>query len=150
MGYQKTTVSVTGDPQHYVARGRVITLTKENATFDIQMWNGGGYLYVSMTTTDSRTNWAFRVASPHNGTAPIVPGIYETAQDPLSAAEIFDFYGDGNGCNQATARLIIHSIDFDPVTLKLRNFRGSFSNHHCEGSSPVMQGEIAILEDVTR
>jgi hypothetical protein len=147
--YQRTTVSFSGDPQHYVARGRDITLTKDNATFDIEMWNGGGDLFVSMNT-DTRTNWGFRVASPRAGTAPIVAGTYETARDPLSPAWIFDFYGDARGCNRATARLIIHAIDFDPATLKLRNFRGSFSNHHCEGSSPVMQGEIAILEDVTR
>jgi hypothetical protein len=33
-----------------------------------------------------------------------------------------------------------------PGTSTLKNFRASFDNHHYEGASPSMRGEIAILD----
>jgi hypothetical protein len=146
--YSTTTVSFSSDQGHYVGAGKSLTLTPQDATFDVQMSPNRGQLFVELRVKNSTplSFWLFRVMTPNFGATRIVPGTYETARDPLLPAWFFEFGGDGRGCNRATARLVIHSFELEPGTLALRNFRASFENHHCEGASPSMRGEIAILD----
>ena len=145
--YATTTVAFASDPAHSVGQGRVLNFTPENATFDVQMSPNRGQLFVEMRVKNSTplSFWLFRVMTPGAGTTPITPGTYDTARDPLSPAWFFEVGGDARNCT-ATAKLVIHSFELTPGTSSLRSFRASFSNHHCNGSSPSMSGEIAILD----
>lgn len=124
-----------------------MTWTTQNAAFTSMVLYGGGRLYVEIRQKDAPVGWGFNVMTPNFGATPIAAGTYNTARDPLSPAMFFEFFGDGRGCGAATARLVIHLIERTPDGLGLESFRASFENHHCEGASPVMQGEIAILPD---
>ena len=146
--YSTTTVSFNSDEAHRVGQGRSITLTPQNATFDVQMSPNRGQLFVEIRVKDTTplSFWLFRVMTPGAGATTITPGTYETARDPLSPAWFFEVAGEARGCNRATAHLVIHAFELVPGTSTLRNFRASFENHHCEGASPSMRGEIAILD----
>jgi hypothetical protein len=144
--YTTTTLSFTSDERHYVGEGRSLTLTKQNARFFAQIANQGGWLYVEIRENPGPVAWGFHIASPGPGGSLIVPGVYNASRDPLSGAWYFTFFGNGNGCNQETNRLVVHEFEFDRVSNTLRNFRASFEGH-CEGASPAIRGEIAILAD---
>ena len=139
---------MSSDPGHYVGAGKSITLTSQDSTFDVQMSPNAGHLFVEARVKNSvpLSFWLFHVMSPGGGATRITPGTYDTARSPLSPAWYFEFNGEARGCNQATARLIIHTFELVPGTTTLKNFRASFENHHCEGASPSMRGEIAILD----
>lgn len=148
-GATSTTVSYSSDAGHYVGGGRSQEFSFDNATFEPIVASNGAELLIVIRLKGSLTQWALRVITP-NRAAPIGVGEYNTTGDPLMPALYFDFYGDGHGCNRATARLVIHAVEFTPDRLGLKNFRASFRDHHCEGASPAMQGEIAILADPWR
>jgi len=145
--FATTTVSFSSDPDHYVGRGKSLTLTPQEATFDVQMSPNQGQLWVEARVKNSTplSFWMFKVMTPNFGATRIVPGTFETGRDPLSPAWFFDFGGDARGCT-ATAHLVIHSFELVPGTSTLRSFRASFEKHHCDGRSPSMRGEIAILD----
>lgn len=149
--YSTTTVAFSSDPDHYVGRGKSITLTPQDATFDVQLSPNQGQLFVEIRVknTTPLSFWLFRVMTPNGGATRITPGTYETARDPSSPAWFFEVGGEARGCNRATARLVIHAFDLVPGTSTLSTFRASFENHHCEGASPSMRGEIAILDPWT-
>lgn len=145
--FSSTTVSITSDTDHYVGRGRSLTFTMDNAMFDAVVYNNGGWVQGQIRQKDSPTTvWGFMVMTPNAGATPIAPGTYNTARDSSSPAVFFDFHGDAHGCNRSTARLVVHEIELTPDRKALKNFRASFDDHHCEGRSPAMQGEIAILD----
>jgi hypothetical protein len=132
-----------------VGTGRSETFTLENATFEPIVASNGAELLVMIRLRGSLTQWGFRVITPNRANA-ISPGDYNTTRDLLQSGLYFDFYGDARGCNRATARLVIHAIEFTPDRRGLHHFRASFRDHHCESASPRMQGEIAILADPWR
>jgi hypothetical protein len=107
-----TTISFSSDPEHYVGRGKSITLPPEDATFDVQLSPNQGHLFVEVRVknTTPLSFWLFHVMSPNGGATPLTPGTYETARDPLSPAWYFEFDGDGRGCNRATTHLVIHAV----------------------------------------
>jgi hypothetical protein len=98
---------------------------------------------------DAATAWGFHVMTPDFGAAPMTPGVYNTSGDPLLPALVFNFFGDARGCS-GTARLVIHAIELTPDRETLKHFRASFQDYHCNGASPSMLGEIAILADPWR
>ena len=145
--YSTTTVSFSSDQGHSVGQGKSITLTPQDATFDVQLSPNGGHLFVEMRVKNSTplSFWLFHIMTPNSAATKIASGTYDTGGDPLSPAVFFLVGGDGHACT-STARLVIHSFEVAPGTSTLRNFRASFDNLHCNGSSPSMRGEIAILD----
>ena len=129
-----------------MGQGRSITLTPQEANFDVLMSPNQGELWVELRVKNSTplSFWTFKVMTPNFGATRITPGTYDTAGDPLLPAWFFSFGGDARGC-AATARLVIHAFELAPGTSTLQNFRASFENHHCNGRSPAMRGEIAIV-----
>jgi hypothetical protein len=146
--YTSTTFSLSSDQGHYVGQGKSLTLTAQDVTVDAQMSANQGFLYIELRVKNSTplSFWQFHIMSPGGGATRITPGTYETSRDPLLPALVFSVGGDARGCNRSTARLVIHEFEVVPGTLTLRSFRASFEDHHCEGASPSMRGEIAVLE----
>ena len=143
----KTSLSFTSDPQHYVGQGRSVTLTLETATFTPLVARSGGYVSVIVQSKNApSTQWGFIIVAPTG--SGLTPGSYTTTRfDSLSGVGM-DFFGDGRGCNSATGQLVIHEIRFGAGDTLLR-LRASF-DHHCEGASPVLHGELTVLADPWR
>jgi hypothetical protein len=146
--YAVTTVSFTSDPEDFVGRGRALTFTLENSLFSANVGNDGSYLSIVIRPKSGTTPvWGFIVTSP-NGSA-ISPGTYTTIRSPVSDSWSADFGGDGRGCGRITGRMVVHAFDFIAVNQALKHFRASFEQH-CEGASPALRGEVAVLADPWR
>jgi hypothetical protein len=149
--YPITTVSFTSDAQHSVGQGKSLTFTLENATFQTAVYNNGGRLWVELREKNASpiSFWTFHVMTPNFAATSIAPGTYNTSHDPQAPAMVFGFGGEGRGCS-STGKLVVHEFELAPDRQTLRRFRASFSDYHCYGASPSMQGEIAILADPWR
>jgi hypothetical protein len=146
--YPATTLSFTSDPQDFVGRGRSETFTLQNSLFQANVAGNGEYLSIVIRRNPGPTPvWTLIVDAP-NGSK-IAPGTCQTFRDYGSDRWTADFGGDGRSCGSITGRMVIHSFDFIPENQALKNFRASFEQH-CQGASPALRGEVAILADPWR
>ena len=143
-----TTISFTSDPQHYVGQGRSMTFTFADSVFAPVVGRSGGYVSIAFRPNgDIGWTWGMILTAPTGQV--LKPGTYDTTRSETSTSHGFDFFGDGRGCNQATGRLTIYDIEFGADLETLRHLRASFE-HHCEGASPALRGEVAVLADPWR
>jgi hypothetical protein len=145
---KRTTLSFSSDAQHYVGQGRTLTYTLDSAVFQPLVARSGGYVSVVVRSNgDGVSVWDFIITAPTG--RPLAKGSYDTTRFETTSGFGMDFFGDGRGCNQSTGHLVIHEIAFGPGADTLQRLRASF-DHHCEGASPALHGEIAVLADPWR
>jgi hypothetical protein len=147
--YPVTTVSFTSDPLDRVGQGRSMTFTLENTTFEPIVSRSGSFVQVLFRGKDSILNsWGLFVYAP--GGTRVRPGTYETIRT-FTDETVWgaDFYGQARGCNRATGRITIHAVRFNSDATALEHLRASLETH-CEGASPALRAEIAILADPWR
>jgi hypothetical protein len=113
---------------------------------------GGGYLsVVARPNNPALGAWLFVLIAPVESR--LSPGTYATASVGTSFTTWqMDFNGDGRLCNRSVGRIVIHAIAVDRDLVfpevnslaRVRTFRASFEIH-CEGTPPVLRGEIAVV-----
>lgn len=124
-----------------------MTLTLETATFTPVVARSGGYISVIVQSKNAPlTQWGFIIVAPTG--SGLTPGTYTTTRFESLTGVGMDFFGDGRGCNSATGQLVIEEIRFGAGDTLLR-LRASF-DHHCEGASPLLHGDLTVLADPWR
>jgi hypothetical protein len=151
-----TFLSFVSDPMEYVGRGETHRYRfSDGAWFATYNPTGNGAsgaqsLYVQVRPLDPMAfwDWNLRLAAP-NGQV-LAPGTYEGAvRFSVAGTEpILDFFGTGRGCNIVAGRFVIHALTLGPSNT-LARLHVSFEQH-CEGGSPKLTGEIAIIADPWR
>ena len=146
--YAVTTVSFTSDPQDFIGQGAFRAYTLQNADIRANVARSGGLISVPVRplTDPPSPEWSLLLIA---SSGQITPGSYDTTRSNTSSTYGLDFIGNNRVCNTAAGHVVIHSVELGPDLFSVRHLRVSFENH-CNGSSAVLRGEVAVLSDPVR
>ena len=132
-----------GQTQRYVLADGIWSATADSQT------GAPNHVTVRVTNFPAGWWWAVDLAAPKG--QPLKVGVYEAARrwpfQPDTQPGL-NFSGTGRGCNTLTGRFEITDLLFGPSNTVDR-LRATFEQH-CEGQSPALNGEVAIVANPWR
>ena len=134
-------VKMSSEQGDYIGQGLDYELSDENGTFSVR----GDHNSISISF-EGDDHWSFDFSAPENKNLSV--GIYSSAQrdafhNPVKPG--IDISGAGRGCNEISGRFEIENIVFSEEQT-LERFVAEFEQH-CEGSDPMLKGEINVWSD---
>jgi len=140
-----STVSFTSDPQDFAGRGESRVYTLQNSAIRAHVARSGGLISVAVQPVGDPAplQTSLLLVAPNSQ---VRPGSYDTTQQNTSSTYGLDFVVSQRMCNTAAGHMVIHSVELAPDLMSVRQLRVSFENH-CNGSSAVLRGEVAVLSD---
>jgi hypothetical protein len=146
-----TFLSFTSDPGDYIGQSEshryALVDGSWRAQFDTS--DGTGHINVYLSPPSGSWWWALDLAAPPGKSLSV--GTYEAARRwPFNGPTQpgLGFYGSGRGCNTLTGRFVVLALTLEPdntVDLLHATFE-----QHCEGASPALTGELAIVANPWR
>ena len=128
-------IHLVSDPGEYVAEGRTLTYTPDNATLRLQTY--GNLLLVTVAGTENFLGYFQGMSS----VAQLQPGYYGNVQQaPFRNPTVGGLSWSGQRtCNGLTGWFVIDSISHSNGVISAIDLR---FEQHCEGGGPALRGKI--------
>jgi Carboxypeptidase regulatory-like domain/Bacterial Ig-like domain (group 2) len=146
-----TFLSVTSEPGDYVGGGQSHRYTLADGTWQANYIPGVrpifSHIYVSIGNFAPDVNWDLMFDGPSG--APLTVGTYENAtKSRLPGQPGINIGGNHHGCNSTNGRFTILEVVYGD-NYNLDRLHVTFEQH-CEGVSPALRGELAIVSNPWR